>query len=303
MRIGLLALILTFTVTSDAVADEPLVVGVYSPWTYFPDSLSRSRYAMELAGALSRSTGLSIEGRGFMARQAFDAQVEAGRMAFAVIDAPHQLERGFTPLAQTIAHGRPTRSMVLTVRQSLTGTLAGLRGRTLANVIHGPWDARFVLNFLLRNQVAPDFFVGGRSVRDVGSALSLVKLGQIDAAFTYKGTAEGVYESPPVPLPAFVQTDPKLTAEVVTKVRRAVLGVAVRNQVFSGFSAYRHEVYTGLEAALAASPHQAVRPPTERGPRKQNIQRAPYKTGPKRSRDARWVEALGDTLEPPSGRY
>ena len=303
MRIGLLLIALVWTSAPAAAEGEPLVVGVYSPWTYFPDSLSRSRYAMELAGALSRSTGLVLQGRGFMARGAFDAQVEAGRLAFAVIDAPHQLERGFTPLAQTIAHGRPTRPMVLTVRETLSGALTALRGRTLANVIHGDWDARFVVNFLLRNQVAPDFFVGGRSVRDVGSALSLVKMGQLDAAFTYKGTAVGVYESPPVPLPAFVQADPKLTTEVVAKVRRAVLGVAVRNDVFSGFSAYRHDIYKGLEAALAVSPRQASRPPTERGPRKQRIQRVPYQMTPQKSRDVRLVEAIGAPLEPPSGRY
>lgn len=300
-----LCLILAFSwVAAPAQAnDEPLVVGVYSPWTYFPDSLSRSRYAMELAGALSRSTGMPFTGRGFSSRDVFNAQVEAGRVAFAIIDAPHQLERRFTPLAQTIAHGRPTRSMVLAVRKPLAGPLMSLKGHTLARVLHGEWDTRFQLNFLLRNQVPGDFFVAGRSVRDVGSALSLVSVGQIDAAFTYKGTADGVYESPPVPLPVFVQTDMTLSVAVVAKVRRAVLGVAVRNDVFSGFSAYRHEVSGSLAAALAASPQQAIRPPTNRGPRKQQIQRAPYRMSPQKNRDVRLVEALGGTIPPPSGRY
>ena len=299
-----LALVLALCVAPPAGAQpEPLVVGVYSPWTYFPDSLSRSRYAMELAGALSRSTGLDIDGRGFTAREVFEAQVKAGQIAFAIIDAQHQLEHGFTPLAQTIAHGRPTRSMVLAVRDPSGVDLSAMRGRTLANVLHGPWDARFVVNFLLRNQVEPDFFVGGRTVRDVGSALSLVKLGQVDAAFTYKGTHPGIYESPPVPLPAFVQTNNSLPVDVVAKVRRAVLGVAVRNDVFGGFSAFRHEIYRGLEAALSTAPRLAQPPPTSRRPRKQRIQRTPYRVSAQGRSGARLMEALGDGLPPPSGRY
>ena len=130
-----------------------------------------------------------------------------------------------------------------------------------------------------------------------------MKHGQVDAVFTYKGTHPGIYESPPVPLPAFVQTDSTLSADVVGKVRRAVLGVAVRNEVFGGFSAFRHEIYRGLEAALSTAPRVAQPPPTSRRPRKARIARTPYRASAQGRSGARLMEALGDGLPPPSGRY
>lgn len=231
--------------------ESPLVVGVYAPHMYFANSIERSQYAEQIASGLGRVTGLSLKGRGFTTRGEFDNQVSAGQVHFALIDAQHQLERGFTPLAQGTANGRPTRPMVLVAGSG--ASVADLEGKSLARVKEGRGDEAFVINYLLQNQVDPDFFGKPRTVRDVQGALTLVELGKADAAFAYQGIAPGIFASRPVPLPVFVRTG-AVPAGVEQKVRQAVLGITVRSKVVQGFSAYRADIHQGLRSALRAAP-------------------------------------------------
>ncbi|MCA9541307.1 MAG: hypothetical protein KC620_20540 [Myxococcales bacterium] len=235
-------------------AAAPMVLGVYAPWLYFPTSLARGQYAEQLAGAVGRIAGLELRGRGFSAEGEFQEQIKSGQVAFAVVDAQYQIEKGLTALAQGIAEGRPTRTMVLVVRDGLDGGIADLKGKTLARVTVGPGDQAFITNYLLQNQVEADYFARGRGVRDAQGALSLVKLGKADATFLYRGPAAGIFESRPVPLPVVVQTRADLDPAVVTKVRQAILGVTIRTDVIDGFSAYRADVHEKLRGALRAAP-------------------------------------------------
>lgn len=242
----------------DAPADETLVVGVYAPNMYFANSLERSQYADQLAAGLGRITGRTFRGRGFSTQGEFDNQVAAGQVHFALIDAQHQLERGYEALAQGTANGQPTRPMVLVAASG--GSVADLQGKRLARVQLGRGDEAFIVNHLLQSQVDPDFFGEARTVRDVQGALSLVKLGKADAAFAYKGIEPGIFESRPVPLPVFVRTA-EVPSAVEQKVRQAVLGLAVPSKVVQGFSAYRADIHKGLQAALRSKPHGPVNKP------------------------------------------
>lgn len=242
---------------------EPLVVGVYAPHMYFANSLERSQYAEQLAAALGRSTGLTLRGRGFSTQGEFDNQVAAGQVHFAVVDAQHQLERGYEPLAQGTAGGRPSRPMVLVAESG--GSVADLGGKRLARVQLGAGDEAFIVNYLLQSQVDPDFFGPARTVRDVQGALSLVKLGKADAAFAYEGVAPGIFRSRPVPLPVFVRTG-QLPEDTERRVRQAVQGVSVRSPVLDGFTGYRADLHESLRRALRSRPAgPSNRPVVSRG--------------------------------------
>lgn len=239
--------------TAKVEAEGPTyTIGVYAPWMYFSNSIARSAYAEQLAAALGRVTGLELRGRGFSTAAEFQNQINAGQVHFAVVDAQYQIERNLTAIAQGVAHGRPTRPMVL-VAASGSG-VADLEGKRLARLNVGAGDPGFIFNFLLQNQVEPGFFGKGRSVRDVQGALSLVKLGKADATFAYKGVQAGVFESRPVPLPVFVRTGAPVPADALQRVRSAVLGIAIRTPVVDGFTAYRADVQASLRRALKARP-------------------------------------------------
>lgn len=245
---------LAFPRESAAQADlpvvEPLTVGVYAPLMYFPNSLARSQYAQAFAERLGRVTGREFRGRAFATEGEFQNQIKAGQVHFALVDAQHQIERGFAPIAQGVAGGRPARSMVLVARGAQS--VADLEGKRLARVRLGRGDRGFVFNFLLQNQVDPDFFADDRATRDVQGALSLVKLGKADAAFAYEGAADGIFRSRAVPLPVFVRTG-DVAPDALAAVKSGVLGVNLDGPV-QGFSGFSAELLRPLAAALKSAP-------------------------------------------------
>ncbi len=223
---------------AEEAAAGTLVVGVFAPRLYFQNSLARTSYANDVAARLSARTGLAISGRGFATRADFDGQVQKGRVQFAVVEAQLQAERGFVALGQGTAAGASGRPMVLVVSPGAPAGIGGLKGRTLALVTVGSKDKAFIMNHLLQGQVPGDWFKTVPA-RDVQSALGLVKLGKADAAFTFAGSTEGLpvaFQSRPVPLPVFVQTDKSLAPDVVARVKDALGAASAANGVFDGFA-------------------------------------------------------------------
>jgi hypothetical protein len=248
----------------DAGAGPPaLVVGVYTPRIYFPDSLARGRFAEQLASALEARLGQPVRGRGIAAAGEFGRQLADGALDFAVVDAQVHIERGgLRPLAQATKGGEARRPMVLVVGGGVKGRNIGeLQGRTLAGVKTGGRDDRFVVNYLLQRQVDSDYFKSGRSARDAQGALSLVKLGRADAAFTFADSTAGltpVFRSRPAPLPVFVQARAGLDGGLVDRVRDAVVGLSVSTPAFDAFTGYAADSHKGLRAALASDTRRAV---------------------------------------------
>lgn len=264
--------LLTLLLALPAAAQQPeeLVVGVYTPRAFFPNSLARSRYAEQVANQLEQATGVPMKGRGFVGAGEFESQVAGGRVHFAVVDPQYQVARGYSALAQATAGGRSALPMVLVVGPGVQGdSIADLRGKRLARVKVGGQDAQFVTNYLLQGQVDPDWLAAGKSPRDVAGALSLVRLGKADAAFTYQGHTGGlraVFTSRPVPLPVFVQTARDLDAEVVAEVRGAIGGVKTTGAVTDGFGPVRlSDSFAGALRRGLARPGAAPVPSDARG--------------------------------------
>jgi hypothetical protein len=252
-----LALLLLLLLAAPAFAQDPppLTVGVYAPRLVFADSLARTKMAEQIAGALQSATGRPMRGRGFVNGDEFFQQVAGGEVQFAVVDAQALAERGgLEPLAQGTSGGQAARPMVLVVRPSLgAARVADLQGRALANVNAGGRDAQFLHNFLLQGQIDAGFFEQAREVRDVHSALSLVRLGKADATFTYAGTEDGLpaaFTSRPVPLPVFVRAGAEVDAAVLSAVKGAIGAVRVEHPTLDGFGRFDAGAHGALRAAL-----------------------------------------------------
>ena len=235
---------------------DAIIVGVYTPHVFFADSLARNRYAESLANALGAATGLAVRGRGYAGAAEFTGHVRSGAVHFAVVDAQYHIEHGeLRSVAQATSGGKATRPMVAVVGGAVEArSIGALRGSRLATVDVGSGDLAFVSNFLLQGQIGPDYFKKGRAARDIQGALTLVKLGKAETAFTYRGHTAGmtvIFNSRPVPLPVFVQARGDLDPERAQAIRRAIIGLRAKSPVADGFGGYDAGVHAALKAALA----------------------------------------------------
>jgi hypothetical protein len=249
---------------SGPAVPEALVIGVYTPRVLYSGALGRGAFANQLAQQIASATGVAFKGRGFTSRGALTAQIKAGKVAFALVAAQHQAGRSYPGIAHGAKGGKTRLPMALVVGPgSKARDLAGLEGAKLANVPVGGGDAGFVANLLLQGEVGGDFFTTGREARDVSGALSLVKLGKADAAFTYAAATGGlrvVFRSRPVALPAFVQTDAALPAAVVAKVRAAVGQVRIPGAVIDGLAPYDAAAVKAVAGQLGAPKRRRAQP-------------------------------------------
>ena len=234
-------------------ASAPLVVGVFAPQLYFPDSPSRQAYAHSIASGLEARIGRPVISRGFATRGEFLKQAKAGKVDFALVDAQFHLEHSnMRPVAQGTAGGKATRPMVVAIGIGAKN-VGELRGRKLATVDVGEHDDRVIANLLLQRQTGPGYFGAGPSARDVAGALSPVEHGKADAAFTYAGATGGqasVYKSPPVPLPVFVVVRAGVSDEAVAAVRSGLVGIGASGGLVDGFAAYAPGVHGALRRAM-----------------------------------------------------
>ncbi len=271
MRISLaLCFLLGAAHAQDAgVADEPeaapLVVGVYAPLAFFPNSSARNQYAAHVAQALEAATGMPMRGRGFAKGFSRDG------VDFAIVGATQQAQAGYPALAQATWRGKSRRAMVLVVGGRVAGgNIGALKGASLARP-PVPRAKAFVSNFLLQRQVDAGYFkTAGRKPSDAQGALSLVRLGRADATFTFEGNEAGlrrVFVSRPMPLPVFVQVRKDLPGETVAKVKNAITTVSVANSVFDGFAGYSAGVHSSLRGALKAGTKRTPPKPVVATPR------------------------------------
>ncbi|MCA9543623.1 MAG: PhnD/SsuA/transferrin family substrate-binding protein [Myxococcales bacterium] len=288
--------------------DEARVLGVYAPRLAFDSGVARSRYAADLAAALTQATGLPFKGRGFASSGAFAEQVAAGKVTVALVDAQVQARRGFTALAQGQQGGRPAAPLVLVVAPGVKGDgLLALKGKRLADVPVDTGDAGFVANFLMQGEVAGEFFKAGRSAHDVQGAVALVKLGKADAAFTPADRTEGlrtVFRSRPVPLPVLVLVDASLPAEQAAALRQAAPRLKVPGPL-DGFGAVDSGGLQALRGSLGKPRQREAQPVMVAAP----VNLGPVAAFPATARSAQVAEPPGGLAEalgvpePPAERF
>jgi hypothetical protein len=245
-------------------------VGVYIPSVYFPDSLSRARYAETLARSIESALGQPVRGRAFGGAGEYQSQVSSGALDFAVVDAAYALQHGgHEPLAQAQSGGNPARPLIV-LASSGAGSVSALAGQPIVLFDVGANEDRFLSNFVFQGQVGPDYFKRTKAVRDAQAALSVVQLGKARVTVGYEGSGGGlspVFTSRAAPLPLFVRVravEPALAAAV----KKAVVGLAAPTEAYDGFGPYNPgaAALTALRSALGSPPGGATTEPVLASP-------------------------------------
>ena len=168
-------------------------------------------------GAIERLDGRRIEG---VYRRAKHLVLDLGLVALVL----HFRMTGKI-LANAEVDGSTSRPWAL--YSSLGPTMQALRGKKLAFVKMGCKDTAFLENAMLESEVGLSFFSGQVGKPDLGGTVAeVVSRKGAEAVFAPSGSQKGltkVFDTGSVPNPAFVQINDKLPADLVGKVKSAVV--------------------------------------------------------------------------------
>jgi hypothetical protein len=230
---------------------EKLTIGIYAPTVEFGAAQARLAYVQGLAKAIEQNTGIKTEAQSY----ANVTALKKGDVDFAIIDGVcYATNLGWKLLATASIGGGTTRPWAL---YSSTGeTMQALKGKKLAFITTGCNDAGFVDNAMLDSEVDPAFFSARSGKPDLTAAIAEVaSYKAAHAVFAPVGSAKGltkVFDTGPVPNPAFVEINSKIPASVVERVASAVIGYGGTGAIASWTRPSR-EIYTSLAGRLGRS--------------------------------------------------
>jgi hypothetical protein len=230
---------------------EKLTIGIYAPTVEFGAAQARLAYVQGLAKAIEQNTGIKTEAQSY----ANVTALKKGDVDCAIIDGVcYATNLGWKLLATASIGGGTTRPWAL---YSSTGeTMQALKGKKLAFITTGCNDAGFVDNAMLDSEVDPAFFSARSGKPDLTAAIAEVaSYKAAHAVFAPVGSAKGltkVFDTGPVPNPAFVEINSKIPASVVERVASAVIGYGGTGAIASWTRPSR-EIYTSLAGRLGRS--------------------------------------------------
>ena len=199
-----------------------LTVGIFTPTVLFATSQARLAYVQSLAKAIEANVNTKVEGRSYTSM----TQLTKSNLDFAIIDGQcYAANMTGKVLANAEVDGGTSRPWAL--YSSLGPTMQALRGKKLAFVKMGCKDTAFLENAMLESEVGLSFFSGQVGKPDLGGTVAeVVSRKGAEAVFAPSGSQKGltkVFDTGSVPNPAFVQINDKLPADLVGKVKSAVV--------------------------------------------------------------------------------
>jgi hypothetical protein len=207
---------------------KQLNIAIYAPNAPFASGNDRFTFVQRLAQQITSAAGVPAQGKAYAAAGAFEAAIKAKQVDFAVIDGVYLAEKGvsYPVLAISTTGGETAPRWGLF--SATAATITELQGKKLSLVTAGPRDEDFVGNALLDGEAqVKKFFTGGVvKAPDLASAVAAVSFKKADAVFAPEAESKGMknlYPADRVPNPAFCQVASGLGADVVSKVRQAVL--------------------------------------------------------------------------------
>lgn len=228
---------------------QKLTIGIYAPTVEFGTAQARLAYVQGLAKAIEQNTGIKTEAQAY----ATVAALKKDAIDYAIIDGPCvATNASWRLLATANVGGGSTRPWAL--YSSAGDTMQALKGKKLAFVAMGCNDAGFVDNAMLESEVDPGFFGTRVGEKDLtGAIASVTSYKTAHAVFAPVGAAKGlakVFDTAPVPNPAFVELSNKLPAAVTEKVAAAVINYGASGAI-AGWSRPSREPYQVFAARLA----------------------------------------------------
>jgi hypothetical protein len=244
------ALVILMLFAAPAFAQQKrITVAIYAPSVEFGAAAARLAYVQSLAKAIEQNTGLEVEAQSY----ANLAALKKDAVDFAIIDGPcYATNLGWKLLANAQIGGTTTRQYALFA--SSATDMKGLENKKLAFISAGCNDAGFIDNAMLDSDVAPTFFSARIGKPDLTAAIAEVaQTKTAQAVFAPVTAVKGltkIFDTGPVPNPAFVDVGSKLPAATVEKVAAAVIGFGGGGAIASWQKPAR-DIYTSLAARLS----------------------------------------------------
>ena len=170
-------------------ASADIIVGLFAPTAPFEGSGDRVSFINAVAEHLAGgANGEKVVGKVYGSASAFAAAAKKGEIQFAVVDAPYAAANGlpYNILASATRTGAATAGWQLIAKSSV-GTIRDLRGTKVATPTIGAKAQQFVTNALLGGEVDAAYFGGITEAVDARSAITMITVGKVDAAFVPAG--------------------------------------------------------------------------------------------------------------------
>lgn len=230
-------------------APEKIRVGIYAPSIEFGTAQARLAYVQGLAKAIEQATGTRTEAQSYASLPA----LKSDGVDYAIIDGPcYAVNMGAWKLvANANINGATSRTWAL--YSSAGSTMQALRGKKLAFVATGCNDSAFVDNAMLESEVDSQFFAARIGEKDLTGAVAAVSAYRAaHAVFAPSGSVSGltkVFDTIPVPNPAFVVVGAKFSTAIADRVSAAVIGYGGGGAI-SGWSPPASEPFQALANRL-----------------------------------------------------
>lgn len=170
-------------------AAEDITVGLFAPTAPFEGSGDRVSFINAVADHLaSAAGGAKVTGKVYSSAGAFAAAAKKGEIQFAIVDAPYAAASGlpYTILGSAIRGGASSAPWQLIARTSIDNVRA-LQATRVAVPATGAREQAFVTNALLGGEVDAAYFAGIVEAPDARSAVTMITVGKVDAAFVPAG--------------------------------------------------------------------------------------------------------------------
>ena len=245
---ALLILVAATGVANAQPAKQKVSLGIYAPSVEFGAATARLAYVKGLASAIEQNTGLEVDAQSYAN---IGALVHAN-VDFAIVDGPcYATNLGWRLLASANVGGGTTRPWALF--SNAGATMQSLKGKKLAFIATGCNDSGFVDNAMLESEVDAGFFGARVGKGDLTAAIAEVaSYRTAQAVFAPVASGKGlakVFDSGPVPNPAFVALGSKLPAATVDKVAAAVVGFGGGGAI-AGWTKPSRDIYAALAGRL-----------------------------------------------------
>jgi hypothetical protein len=245
-----------------ADADD-VTIGLFAPTAPFEGSGDRVSFINAVAEHLSGAgDGTKVHGKVYSTTAAFTAAVKKGEIQFAIIDAPYAAANSlpYSILAAATRSAQASAPWQLIAKSSIN-SVRDLRGSAVAIPAVGAKAQAFVANALLGGEVDSSYFASVTEAVDPRSALAMITVGKVAAAFVPAGLeppsgTKRVATLTTVGWPMFValpSADAKRTASFASRIK-SYSG----SGVFTGFGDPAAANYRGLTSMFGK--------PTKKGP-------------------------------------
>jgi hypothetical protein len=243
-------------------ADKPLTIAIYAPNAPFESGADRFAFVNRLAQQITSAAGLPAEGKAFARAADLEAAIKNKQVDFAIIDGVYLAERGvpYNVLA-TATSGGDTQPRWALFASGATN-VQDLQGKKLSLAQAGSKDQAFIENVLLDGELPiKKWFASLTSSPDISSAVAAVNLKKADAVFAPESQAKGlkkIFDAGRVPNPAFCEVAAGLSADVVSRVKNAVLSHGAAGPGLDGWKAGGGESYRALGSRMGARVRRPV---------------------------------------------